>query len=252
MLGTGFLAGLTAKLAGLGSVAKIAIASVTAALTMTVAGGAAGVLPVPFDGGHAGPTVAVTTTEPAGTANVTSPTTSAKTDGSGVHAGADASAATPPTATSGSSGSADVPGVSLPPVPIPPVSVPGARLPDLSGLAQVPTQVLACLSPIVDLVKGLPGTPMDQLASLGAQLAAVGPQILSCVTGIVANLPLPSGVSACASSILSFVRNIVAQLPTGTPGVGGFDVAACIPTGLPVPTGLAGMPFMGGGFPFGH
>jgi len=246
MLGTGFLAGLTAKLAGLGSVAKIAIATVTAALTMTVAGGAAGMLPVPFDGGPAGPTVTVTTTEPAGG---TSPTTS---DASGAHNGGEVSAATPAAPTPGSPGSAEVPGVSVPPVSIPPVPVPAAGLPDLSGLAQVPTQVLACLSPIVDLVKGLPGTPMDQLPNIGSQFAAVGPQIVSCVTGIVANLALPSGMSACASSILSFVRNIVSQLPTGTPSVGGFDVAACIPTGLPVPTGLAGMPFMGGGFSFGH
>ncbi|MDQ6837702.1 MAG: hypothetical protein M3137_05010 [Actinomycetota bacterium] len=246
---TGFLAGLMAKLAGLGSVAKVAIGTATAALTMTVAGGAAGVLPVPFDGGHAGPTVTVTRTEPAGTAGATS---SATTDGSGVHTGAEASVATPAAPSSGSAGSAEVPGVSVPPVSIPPVSVPGAGLPDLSQFAQVPTQVLACLNPIVDLVKGLPGTPMGQLTGIGAQFAAVGPQIVSCVGGIVANLPLPSGMSACASSILGFVRNIVSQLPTSTPNVGGFDVAACIPTGLPVPTGLAGMPFMGGGFPFGH
>lgn len=248
MLETGFLAGLMAKLAGLGSVAKVAIGTATAALTMTVAGGAAGVLPVPFDGGHAGPTVTVTTTEPAGSAGATTATT----DGSGVHAGAGASVATPAASTSGAAGSAQVPDVSVPSVSIPPVSVPGAGLPDLSQFAQVPTQVLACLSPIVDLVKGLPGTPMDQLAGIGSQFAAIGPQVVTCVTEIVADLPLPSGVSTCVSNILSFVRNIVSQLPTGTPGVGGFDVAACIPTGLPVPTGLAGLPFMGGGFPFGH
>jgi len=250
MLGTGFLAGLVAKLTGLGSVAKAAIASVTAALTLTVAGGATGVLP--FEGGHSGPTVTVTTTEPAGTVDGTSPSVP---DGSGVQAGGAVSLATPTgstTGAAGAAGAADVSGVAAPPVPIPPVAVPGAALPDLSGLAHVPTQVLACLSPIVDLVKGLPGTPMNQLATIGSQFAAVGPQIVSCVSGIVAGLPLPSGMNTCVSNILSFVRNIVSQLPTGIPSVGGFDVAACIPSGLPLPTGLAGLPFMGGGFPSGH
>jgi len=245
MLGTGFLTGLVAKLAGLGSAAKIAVATATAALTMTVAGGAAGVLP--FAGGHSGPTVAVTTTEPAGTTEVTtSPTTSGE---SAVAAGGDASVTTPGGSTSSTTGAGDageVAGSSLPSGSVPPVPVPGAALPDLSGLTQIPTQVLACLSPVFDLVKGLPTVPMDKIAT-------VGPGIVSCVSAIVADLPLPSGMSACVSSILTFVRNLTSQLPTGTPGVGSFDMAACIPTGVPVPTGLpSGLPFMGGGFPFGQ
>ncbi len=245
MLGTGFLTGLVAKLAGLGSAAKIAVATATAALTMTVAGGAAGVLP--FESNHSGPTVTATTTEPAATTEVTtSPTTS---DESAVAAGADASVTTPSGSTSSSTGAvgvSEVSGSSVPSGSVPPVPAPGAALPDLSGLTQVPTQVLACLGPVFDLVKGLPTVPMDKIAT-------IGPGIVSCVSAIVAKLPLPSGISACVSSIMTFVRNITSQLPTGTPNVGSFDVASCIPTGLPVPPGLpSGLPFMGGGFPFGH
>lgn len=246
MLGTGFLAGLMAKLAGLGSAAKIAVATATAAITMTVAGGATGVLPIGT--GHSGPTVTVTTTEPAGSAEgTTSPTTSVE---SGVGAtGGSPSVATsegPTSSTAGAVGSDDAPGVANPPASIPPVPVPAGALPDPSGLTQVPSQVLACLSPIVDLVKGLPAVPTGQIATIGTS-------IVSCVSAIVADLPLPFGMSTCVSDILSFVRNLVSQLPTGTPSLGSFDVAACIPTGLPVPTGLpAGLPFMGGGFPFGR
>jgi len=244
MLGTGFLTGLVAKLAGLGSAAKIAIATATAALTMTVAGGAAGVLP--FEGGHSGPTVTVTTTEPAGTPEVTtSPTEPAESavtpgDASVPMSGGSTSSST------GAVGADDVSGSSTPLASTSPVPVPGVALPDLSGLTQLPTQVLACLSPVVDLVKGLPTVPTDKIAT-------IGPSIVSCVSAIVADLPLPAGMSACVSSIMAFVRNITSQLPTGTPNVGSFDVASCIPTGLPVPTGLpSGLPFMGGGFPFGH
>ncbi len=244
MFGTGFLAGLLTKLAGLGSVAKVAIGTVTAALTMTLAGGAVGVLPVP--GTHSGPTVTVTTTDPAVPAEATTPRPTSRDDG--VQAGAESSVTTPAgsaSKTAGAVGTAEAPTSSIPSVSLPPVTVPGAGLPDLSGLAQIPTQVLACFSPVLDLVKGSPAVPFDQLAT-------IGPSIVSCVTGVVANLPLPSGMNTCVSSILSFVRNITSHLPTGTPGVGSFDVAACIPTGLPVPTGLAGLPFMGGGFPFGQ
>ena len=76
---------------------------------------------------------------------------------------------------------------------------------------------------------------------------------MSCVSDIVANLPLPSGIGTCASSIMSFVRSLATQMPTASPDLSGLDLSACIPSGLPVPTDLlAGMPFMGGGFPFGH
>jgi len=250
MLGTGFLGGLAAKLAGLGSVAKAAIATATAALTMTVAGGAAGVLP--FEGGHSGPAVTVTTAAQAATGDGTTlPATSADTDG---QAAAETSPTTTAVSTSaGAVGSTEGPAGSTPSVATPPVPVPGTGLPDLSGLAHVPSEVLACFSPIVDLVKSLPGTPIDQLGTIGSQFAAIGPQIVACVTGIVADLPLPSGMNACIANIMSFVRSMASQLPTGTPGVGGLDLAACIPAGLPVPTGLpAGLPSMGGGFPFGH
>ncbi len=246
MLGTGFLGGLIAKLTGLGSVAKVAIATATAALTMTVAGGATGVLPLP--GTHSGPTAV--TTEPAATVEGTiAPSTSGE---SGRQADGAAAATTPAgstSVTSGVVGSAEAPGVTVPSVTIPPVTVPARVVPDLSGLTQVPTKVLACLTPVLGLVTGAPSVSPGQISQIGTG-------IVNCVTGVVSDLPLPFGMSSCVSNIMAFVRNIVSQLPTGTPDVGSVDVAACIPAGLPVPTGLsglpAGLPFMGGGFPFGQ
>jgi len=240
------LAGLVGKVAGLGSAAKIAVATATAALTMTVAGGAAGMLPI--GPGHSDPTVTVTTTEPGATVEgTTAPTTSPEPGIQATGASTPSTSGGPTTPAAGSVGAGQAPEVSIPPVSMPPVSVPGGGLPDLSAFAQIPTRVLACLSPVVDLVKGLPAVPTT------AQIATMGPSIVSCVSAIVADLPLPFGLSTCLSNISRFVRDLVSQLPTGNPSVGSFDVAACIPTGLPVPTGLpAGLPFMGGGFTFGR
>ncbi|MDQ6797910.1 MAG: hypothetical protein M3011_07815 [Actinomycetota bacterium] len=242
MFGTGFLTGLMAKLAGLGSAAKIAVATATAALTMTVAGGAAGVLP--FEGSHSGPAVTVTTTQPASTTEVTTSPTTLDEPANGDASVTTSGGSTP--SVTGAVGAGQLPGSSAPSASTSPVPVPGVTLPDLSGLTQVPTQVLACLGPVVDLAKGLPSVSMDKIAT-------IGPNIVSCVSAIVADLPLPSGMSACVSTIMALVRNITSQLPTGTPDLSSLDVAACIPTGLPGSAGLpSGLPFMGGGFPFGH
>lgn len=248
MLGTGsgFLAGLIAKLAGLGSVAKVAIATSTAALTMTVAGAAAGVLP--FGGGHSAP--AVTEGGSDGdipVAGLATPTTSGDT---GAQAGGGASVATPPGSASATAGAAGGVEPSAVAPSIPSLPIPGPEVPDLSGLTQVPTQVLNCLAPVIDLATGLP-------TAAPAQIAQIGPTVVSCVSGIVQGLPLPFGLDACLSEIMGFVSEMTSQLPTGIPNVGNLNVAACIPTGLPVPTSLpGGLPFMGGGFmgggfPFG-
>lgn len=60
-------------------------------------------------------------------------------------------------------------------------------------------------------------------------------------------------MNACIAEIMGFVSDITSNLPGGIPDFGGLDVAACIPSGLPVPTGFSGWSgFMGGGFPFGR
>ncbi|MGI9080033.1 MAG: hypothetical protein ACR2GF_04315 [Acidimicrobiales bacterium] len=125
----------------------------------------------------------------------------------------------------------------------------GTGLADVSGLTQVPGQVLACLTPILDLVKSLP-TAGGAGAGVN-QITRIGPTVVACVTGIVKALPLPSGLSTCVSQILTFVRGLAAQAPTGVRDLGGLDLASCIPAGLPVPGMPGGLPFMGGGFPFG-
>jgi len=115
----------------------------------------------------------------------------------------------------------------------------------VSGLTQVPQQVLSCLTPVLDLVKGASTVPFDQITR-------IGPTIVSCVSAIVHDLPLPSGMSACVSQILGFVGHLTTQAPTGVPDLGSLDLTSCIPSGLPVPKLPGGLPFMGGGFPFGR
>ncbi|HEX3393953.1 MAG TPA: hypothetical protein VHS52_05445 [Acidimicrobiales bacterium] len=261
MFGTGFLAGLLAKLAGLGSMAKLAVATTTAALTMTVVGASTGV--VPFSGNHPNPGITQGAT---GTTVDTGTSTSAESHDTGVTATGDASLTTPAgsgstgahaavgtPATSGlstsSSSSASTSSSAAATSASNPAATSGTGLPDVSGLTQVPGQVLACLTPVLDLVKSLP------TAGVGGggidQITRIGPTVVACVTGIVKSLPLPSGLNTCVSQILTFVRGLAAQAPTGVPDLGGLDLASCIPAGLPVPGMPGGLPFMGGGFPFG-
>ena len=248
MLETGFLAGLVAKLAALGTAAKVAVATTTAALTVTaaaaggiLAGGAGGSGPDATLGAAAQSSVAQT----AAVADSAIPTTSGE---SAVQAGGDASVSTgagstPTTARAGAGVGAAAPAASL--TPSLPVPVPG--LPDLSTLTQLPTQVMGCLAPVLNMVSSLPAVSPQQISQ-------IGPNIVGCVTGIVKGLPLPFGLNACISQILGFVSDMASQLPSGgVPDVGGFNVASCIPSGLPVPTGSSGgSPFSGGGFSFGR
>lgn len=243
MFGTGFLPGLVASLAGLGSAAKVAVATATVALTVTVAGATAVVLPSE-DGPSAATINEGVIDQAAAVANLTTAATSGET---GVQAGGEAVVATPTTsasATAGAGGTAEaVASLPTPSLPTPSLPIPGAALPDLSALAQVPTQVLSCLTPVLNLVTALPRPSPEQIRQ-------IGPTIVDCISGIVQGLPLPFGLNACISEILGFIGVVTSQLPTGIP-TGGLNVAACIPTGLPVPAGFSvGSPFTGGGFPF--
>ena len=250
MFGTGFLD----KVNGLRSAAKVGIAATAATLTMTAAVAAAVVLP--SGGGDSGSDV-VRSASLGGGATVESDTstTSAPAD---VQADAGASVATatapaPGTANVGAGGTAAVttPTTPLPSVPIPsiPPSIPvaGGALPDLSTFTDIPTKVMACLAPVFEIVSSMPAMPSPQ------QLMQIGPSIVSCVTAIVADLPLPFGMNACIAEIMGFVGGVTSSVPGGIPNFGDFDVSACIPSGLPVPTGLsAWSSFMGGGSPFGR
>jgi hypothetical protein len=249
MHGTGFLT----KVSGLRSAAKVGVAATAAALTMTAAVAAAVVLP--SGGGDSGSDVMRSATVQGGAAVEADTSTTAATPND-AQADADASVVTPTgpasSPTNGRAGGRAAvtgPSLTLPSIPLPsiPTSIPDGALPDLSALADIPTKVMACLAPVFELVSSMPAVPSPQ------QIMQIGPSIVSCVTGIVADLPLPSGMNACISEIMGFVADVTSNLPNGIPDFGGLDVAACIPSGLPVPTGLsAGSSFMGGGFPFGR
>ncbi|HYX44777.1 MAG TPA: hypothetical protein VE760_07015 [Acidimicrobiales bacterium] len=250
MQGTGFLA----RVSGLRAGAKVGVAAIAAALTMTAAVAAAVVLPA--GGGDSGSDVMHSATVDGGASvdagtSTTSATTEVQTD-AGASASTSAGSA-PNTANVGAHGGAAVANSStpLPSIPIPSipasVPVPGGALPDLSTLTDIPAKVMACLAPVFELVSSMPAVPSPQ------QLTQIGPSIVSCVTGIVADLPLPFGMNACISEIMGFVSDVTSNLPNGLPDFGDLDVAACIPSGLPAPTGLsAWSSFMGGGFPFGR
>ncbi|MCA1691495.1 MAG: hypothetical protein LC733_04565 [Actinobacteria bacterium] len=246
MFATGLIAGLITKLAGLGTAAKVAVATTTAALTMTVAGATAVVLPSE----DATTAAAITEGVTEQVATTLSSAPSVASDAAAAQAGGEASVTTPAgsvsaTAAASSAGEASAaftPSLPSASLPIPGVSLPD--LPDLSGLAQIPAQVMSCLAPIMDLVTGLPAVDP-------ARISGIGTAIVGCVSEIVEGLPLPFGLNACISEILGFVSSLTGQLPTAIPDVGGLDVASCIPSGLPVPTGFPGdLPFMGDGFPF--
>ena len=246
MFATGFLA----KVSGLRAAAKVGVAATAATLTMTAAVAAAVVMPT--GGDESGSAVMQSATVQAG-APVDS-ATSTTSAGTGVQADAGASAPTSDGSarTTANAGAAvATPSTPLASIPIPSIPtsipVPGGALPDLSSLADIPAKVMSCLAPVFALVASMPSMPSP------TQIAQIGPSIVSCVSGIVADLPLPSGMNACISEIMGFVSGMTSNLPTGIPDFGDLDVAACIPAGLPVPTGLpGGSSFMGGGFPFGR
>lgn len=253
MRGTGFLA----KVSGLRSAAKIGVAAIAAALTMTAAVAAAVVLPA--GGGDSGSDVLQSATVQGGTTvEADTPTTAAPAEAQGdagasvtTSAGAGGSLPSAAKATAGGSAAVVTPSTPLPSIPIPSIPtsipVPDGALPDLSSLTDIPAKVMACLAPVFELVSSMPAMPDPQ------QLMQIGPSIVSCVTGIVADLPLPFGMNACISEIMGFVGDVTSNLPGGIPDFGGLDVSACIPSGLPAPTGLsAWSSFMGGGFPFGR
>ncbi|MDQ3680362.1 MAG: hypothetical protein M3378_07440 [Actinomycetota bacterium] len=219
----GFLAALMAKLAAMGTVAKAAIATTTAALTMAAAGGAAGVLPLP--GGDSDPAVMAQgaidqATEAVGTA--TSPVPPPTSGGTGAQTAGGASVTSPTAATSGRAGtgvatpagarSAAVPNAAVPAIPAMPSCVAGliptgGAMPDPARLA---TQLPACILSVVQA-----HLPMDAIQS------AIGS----------ANLPVD--VSRCLSSVLASVPNFVGGDLSGLSQL----VSACLPTGSVPGTG---------------
>ncbi|MDQ3569878.1 MAG: hypothetical protein M3450_10885 [Actinomycetota bacterium] len=228
----GLLAALMAKLAAMGTVAKAAIATATAALTMAAAGGAAGVLPLP--GGDSGPGVVSQTAVDQATAAVGPATSSlppAMSGGTGAQTTSGASVTPPSAATSARAGtgpataastnSAAVPNAAVPAIPAMPSCVAsliptGGAMPDPARLA---TQLPACILSVVRA-----HLPLDAIQS------AIGS----------ANLPV--NVAGCLSSVLGSVPGFMGGDLSGLSQL----VSACMPSGS-VP-GTGSMPTGQGSF----
>ncbi len=219
----GFATALIAKLAGLGTVAKAAIATATAVLTMALAGGASGVLPLP--GGHADSGVVVQgaldhAAAAVGSATKPLPPPSGGTD---VQAAAGASV-TPPTGSASTHASTGV---------ATPTAGTSANLPTVPDVtvAAVP----ACVTNLVPTGATVPD-PVQLVSQLPAcVLSVVTAHLpLDTIQAAIGSANLPVNVSGCLSSVLTSLPALVggnmsglAQLlshclPTGSiPGIGG-------------------------------
>lgn len=236
---SGVLGGVIAKLTGLGTAAKAAIATVTAFLTMAVAGGATGVLPVP--GSHDLGSAVESALQQASTAGVTASTSATVTPAGGTDVNASArSTTTSSTTASTVHASTTSPTVTTPTTVAP--TRPTALNGSLPGLSQLP----ACVQNLIP-AKGTTPDP-----------ATLIPQVVACVQSLISShlptgdiqslfgsLGLPGNLSTCLSSIFS-------ALPTlATANTSTFTqvMATCVPTGSlsgigSIP-GIASMPGIG-------
>jgi len=236
----GVLAALAAKLAGLGTVAKAAIAAVTAALTMTVAGGATGVLPLP--GEHGGATAVAPES--------VQQTVSAL--GAAASNAATAAAASAPSAQV--SGSTAVGSSGASPVTAKASASTGASttIATSTTVAKVTTQVVTpkvAAAAVHDLTK-LPACLAALVPASGSQpdLARIRSELPACILSLVkAHLPLdvvrpavgpshlPVDLFTCLASALK-----AAPAATGT-NLSGLRqlLAGCLPTGVLPGTGTA-------------
>jgi len=246
---TGVLAGLLAKIGGLGTAAKAAVAGATAVATMGLAGGAAGILPAPAQD------------VVAAAVNATSPFEFP--DGGGATGVVDSvTGALPPV------------DVTLPPVSLPgqpPVSVtagatasastPGGSAPNAAGLVPgVPEVTVPSLPPLTvppaigGLVKGLPACVTNLIPTGGGvpDPARLATQIPACIPQVLNTASLPPEVARCVSAVLGAIGGASGMSPGSV--AGALDVSSCVPMdaskcvssmmGL-----LAALPGAGGGIP---
>ena len=226
---TGVLAGLVAKVTGLGTAAKAAMAGVTAVATMGLAGGAAGVLPAPaqnlvasavgaatpFDFPESGDVTGVVQRAVGSVPQATVPVTVPDVPGappvsvaSSAKAGA---AATPPPAPAKSTAPATAPatnGVTMP--ALPPMTVPPAVAGLVKGLP-------ACVTNLIPTGGGVPDP-----AKLATQIPACIPQVLS-------TAGLPPEVAKCISTILGVIGGANGMSPSSVPSIASLNVSSCVP-----------------------
>ncbi len=268
----GFLALLTAKLAGLGAVTKATLAAATAAVTMTMAGGAAGVIPLPgshADSGSAAgsaihevttaldaarsslpPTTAGATSAQA-TGGATGTTTSTTMASAALAARTTTSQATTSTGAAGAAtvaGSANagrIPRVTVPNIPALPALPPcvanllptGRTVPDPTTLVtQLPTCILSVISAHLPLG-----------AIEGAIASANFPVDLSkCLSAVVRAVPTLIG-----GNVSGLTQLVASCMPRGSlPGMGSIPGAGSIPGFSSIPSfssipGLSSIPNFG-------
>lgn len=222
---TGSLAGLLAKVSGVGIAAKAAVAGVAAVTTMGLAGGAAGLLPgpaqtlvatavgaaTPFQ--FPNPSGVTTTVEHAvgSLPQVTGPATApALPVAPPVSVAASASGRA--SASAGAAGPAVTPAPPSPPgVPaLPPVTVPTAASDLAEGLP-------ACVRNLVPANGGAPDP------------ATLSRQIPACIGQVLRTADLPPQVTRCVSSVLGAIGGASGMSPTAVPAIAELDVSACVP-----------------------
>jgi len=216
----GFIAALIAKLAGVGTVAKAALAAATAALTLGVAGGATGVLPLP--GGSGDAAVIARGAIDQATAAVNSAVASVPaTSGTAAVQAAGGAAVTSPagststhaeTATSTAANSAKLP------------TVPNVVVPTVPALPAIPR----CVADLIPT-----GTTVPDPARLVAQLPACVLSVVSAslpldtIQSVIGTANLPVDVSRCLWSVLRSVPTFAGGNLSGLPKL----LSACLPTG---------------------
>jgi hypothetical protein len=232
----GIFATLLAKLAGASTVAKGALAGVTAVTTMAMAGGAAGVLPGPAQTLVASAVNAATPFEFPGAGDVTGtvehavgnlpdlpvpvtlpalPATPSASASAGAQAGTKSGSATP-TASGSASGSASTPAIT----------------PTVPGLPSVPNLPQVSIPPAVaGLVNGLPACVKNLIPAGGGtpdptKLAA---QIPSCITQVLSTSSLPPQVAKCVASVLGTIGGASGMSTAAVPSIGSLNVSSCVP-----------------------
>lgn len=246
---SGVLAGLLAKVSGVGTAAKATVAGIAAVATMGVAGAAAGVLPGPAQNAVATAVNAATPFQFPGTdavngavehatgqipkvdvPKVVPPSVPSVSVDVGAKAGstsAGAGAKVAPSATPA------VPNVGVP--SLPPVAVP----PAVGGLIK---NLPACVTNLVPTGGGVPDP---------AKLAT---QIPACIPQVLAAAGLPVDVAKCIASVLGSIGGASGMTTGSVPSIGSLKLSSCVPVdatkcvssmlGL-----LANLPGVSGGFP---
>jgi len=230
----GVFSGLLAKVAGIGTAAKAALATATAVTTIGLAGAAAGVLPGPAQ------TLVATAVNAATPFQLP---------------GADGATGGAPQAT-GPLPHVDPPAVSVPSIPslpaAPPVSVaasakagsstasaganaavsPAAApaLPTPPGVPTLPS-LPGLPAPVAGLVKNLPACVTNLVPAAGGvpDPAKLATQIQACIPQVLAAANLPTDVAKCVASVLGSIGGASGMSAGSVPGIGSLNVSACVP-----------------------